>query len=124
MDRRGAVGESGEPDHLPSLYKFARCDVDLAQIGDRDLQSGHRLNGHGFHPGHRTCKCDFPRRGSRDRVSVPGGKVDSPVAPVLADRSVLSDHRPGDRRADTDCHCKQELEQDPTLPTVPNLRGN
>lgn len=30
MDRRGAVGESGEPDHLPSLYKFARCDVDLA----------------------------------------------------------------------------------------------
>jgi hypothetical protein len=124
MNGRRAVGKSGETDRLPSLHKLAGSDVDLAQIRDRDLQSGQRLNGHGFHPGHRTGKCDLPRRGGRDRVSVPGGKVDSPVAPVLADRSVLSDHRPGDRWADTDCCCKQELEQDPTLPTLPNLRAN
>jgi hypothetical protein len=125
MNGRGAVGKSGEPDPLPSHNMLAGSHVDPTQIGDRDLQTGHRLNGHGFHPGHRTCECDLPRRGCRDRVSVPGGKVDSPVAPVLADGSVLSDHRPRDGWADTDCCRKQKLEQGPTtLPTLPNLRAN
>jgi hypothetical protein len=123
MNRRRAVGKSGKPDPLPSLHQFSGRNVDLTQIGDRDLQTGHRLNRHGLHPGYRTRKCDLPRSRGKDRVSVPGAKVDSPVAPVLADRSELSDYRLGDRRTDTDCYCEQELEQGPPLPPLPNIRG-
>lgn len=54
------MGESDEADHLAPLDEFAARDVDAAQIGDRDLQPGHRFDGHSAHSGHRPGKGDPP----------------------------------------------------------------
>ncbi len=118
------MGNAGEADPLSSCHRFASCNVDLAEIGDRDLQPGHRLDCHGLHPGNRSCKHDGPRCGGEDRIAVARGEVYTPVTAVLADWGEPSNHRPGDRGTDTDSYRKQELENALSLLTLPNVRGN
>lgn len=97
------VGRAGFADDLTSLHDVAGRHRDPGQVGDRHLESGHRLDGHRSHPGDRPGEGDSARgrspglRPDRDRI------VDAPVTAERSHRGVLPHHRPIDRGHETDC---------------------
>ncbi len=122
VNSRLAVWSPGRGDPLAPLNHRALADFDGAQVGDRDLESGGRLDGDAPHAG------DAPGEGhpsggrSSDRLTDPGGVVDTPVPRILAEREEGYGHLPRHRGAEA--HGRKDQDSEHLLPWFRTYRAS
>ena len=102
MHTRRAVRASGGADDLTAGHVLPRAHAPLAEIGNRDLEARHRLDGDREHARHRSSKGDPTRCRSSHRDPHGSREVHAPMTAVLADWCEVGSDRAVDRSHETD----------------------
>ena len=95
------VGSPRRSHGLAACHPGPARHLDGGEVGQRDFEPGHRLDGHRSHPGHRAREGDPARRGSGYGLIHDGGEVDAPVPGVLPCRGIPGDDGPVYRSRET-----------------------
>lgn len=102
MHCRDAILETRSADPLSTTHVTARTDLDVTQIGGRDLEPADWLDGDGLHPGHRAGEGDSSGYGRMHRLPERCLVVDAPMTAVTPRGRISGAHVTVDGRDEAD----------------------
>jgi hypothetical protein len=121
MNARETLLNPGSTHELATSNDGTADNANCPQVGNRNLESADRLDGHGLHASDTAGEAHQTADRCVHRLTNTRFKVNAPMTAVLTGRRIRLDDLAFDRCDQTDCGHRQDCEQH--SPPSPNRIG-